>query len=75
MALKETQAHLLWQEMHHEGETTVLSWLLVLPNCFHIQILPQEKLRQENVKDLNIVALTIYHISNILPRSGLVIVT
>lgn len=45
MALKETQAHLLWQEVHHEEETTVLSWLLVLPNCFHIEILPQEKLR------------------------------
>lgn len=76
MALKETQAHFLWQEMHHGEEPTVLPWLLVLPNCFHILILPQERLRQANVKDLNIIASTIYLIgNNILPRSGLVIVT
>jgi len=54
MALKGTQAHFLWQEMHHWEEPTVLPGLLVLPNCFHKQILPQERLRQANVKDLNI---------------------
>lgn len=38
MALKETRAHLLWQEMFHMEEPSILLWLLVLPNCFHIQI-------------------------------------
>ncbi len=74
MALKETQAHLLWQEMYHREEPSILLWLLVLPNCFHIQILSQKKVRQENIKHLNIIALTIDHIDKVLPRSGLVIV-
>lgn len=74
MVLKETQGHLLWQEMYRREEPSILLWLLVLPNCVHIQILSQKKVRQENIKDLNIIALTIYHIDKVLPRSGLVIV-